>query len=97
MIGTRQGEKQHETLLSREEMLAADDLDAYYRVPSDNRDLNYGKYVEQGESRISQITDYTSHNTHRLDVEGTKQLLLKLDIVRSAIEGVRVNSEESIG
>lgn len=94
VIGTRHGEKQHETLLSREEMIAAEDLDAYYRVPADTRDLNYGKYFEQGESMISQITDYTSHNTHRLDVEGTKDLLLKLDIVRAAIEGRRITSEE---
>jgi UDP-N-acetylglucosamine 4,6-dehydratase/5-epimerase len=97
VIGTRHGEKQHETLLSREEMVAAEDLDTYYRVPADSRDLNYGKFVEQGESLISQVTDYTSHNTHRLDVEGTKQLLLKLEIVRSAIKGVRISSEESIG
>jgi UDP-N-acetylglucosamine 4,6-dehydratase/5-epimerase len=94
IIGTRHGEKQHETLLSREEMAAAEDLDAYYRVPADTRDLNYGKYVEQGESLISQVTDYTSHNTEQLDLEGTKQLLLKLDIVRSAIKGTAVSSEE---
>ena len=94
VIGTRHGEKQHETLLSREEMVAADDLGAYYRVPADTRDLNYSKFFEQGESLISQITDYTSHNTHRLDVEGIKQLLLKLDIIRAAIEGRRITSEE---
>jgi UDP-glucose 4-epimerase len=94
VIGTRHGEKQHETLLSREEMIAAEDLENYYRVPADGRDLNYGKYFEQGESLISQVTDYTSHNTRRLDVEGTKELLLKLDIVRAAMEGKRINSEE---
>ena len=94
IIGTRHGEKQHETLLSREEMAAAEDLNAYYRVPADTRDLNYSKYVEQGESQISQVEEYHSHNTTRLDLEGTKQLLLKLDIVRSAMKGIKISSEE---
>lgn len=72
IIGTRHGEKLYEALLSREEMVAAEDMGEYYRVPPDLRDLNYGKYVEQGDQRISQIEDYNSHNTDRLDVEGMK-------------------------
>ncbi|HCT9109861.1 TPA: polysaccharide biosynthesis protein, partial [Proteus mirabilis] len=78
IIGTRHGEKLYEALLSREEMLAAIDMGDYYRVPPDLRDLNYDKYVEQGDSRISEIEDYNSHNTTRLDVDGMKKLLLKL-------------------
>lgn len=83
IIGTRHGEKLYEALLSREEMVAAEDMGEYYRVPPDLRDLNYGKYVEQGDQRISQIEDYNSHNTDRLDVEGMKKLLLKLAFIRS--------------
>ena len=87
IIGTRHGEKKHETLLSREEMAHAEDLDGYFRVPPDLRDLNYGKYVEQGEKRISEAQDYTSENTQRLDVEGMKTLLLKLDFIRDLVAG----------
>src|SRR5690606_25977351 len=87
IIGTRHGEKKHETLLSREEMAHAEDLGDYYRVPPDLRDLNYGKFVEQGEKRISHAADYTSETTHRLDVEGMKNLLLKLDFIRDLIAG----------
>ncbi|MBU5604573.1 UDP-N-acetylglucosamine 4,6-dehydratase/5-epimerase [Citrobacter cronae] len=83
IIGTRHGEKLYEALLSREEMVAAEDMGEYYRVPPDLRDLNYGKYVEQGDQRISQIEDYNSHNTDRLDVEGMKKLLLKLAFIRA--------------
>jgi len=72
IIGTRHGEKLHETLLSREERVAAEDLDGYFRVPPDLRDLNYSKFMEQGEARISASVDYTSHNTDQLDVEGMK-------------------------
>lgn len=89
IIGTRHGEKKHETLLSREERVHAEELEGYFRVRPDLRDLNYGKYVEQGEQSISQGEDYTSANTHRLDVEGMKQLLLKLDFVRDLIAGRR--------
>jgi len=81
-IGTRHGEKLYETLLSREEMAAAEDLGAYYRVPPDGRDLNYAKFVEQGEPRISGSEEYTSHNTERLDVESMKRLLLKLEFMQ---------------
>ena len=87
IIGTRHGEKKHEALLSREEMAHAKDLGEYFRVPPDLRDLNYGKFVEQGEKRISEAHDYTSGNTQRLDVEGMKQLLLKLDFIRDLVAG----------
>ncbi len=94
VIGTRHGEKLYESLLSREEMARADDVGAYYRVPADNRDLNYNKYIVKGETAISELEDYTSHNTTRLTVEQTKQLLLKLDFVRErlAASGVRLHS-----
>ncbi len=85
VIGTRHGEKLFESLISREEMVRAEDLSSYYRIPADSRDLNYDKYFIKGETAISTLEDYTSHNTKRLDIEGTKQLLMKLDIVREAI------------
>ncbi|VVD97054.1 UDP-glucose 4-epimerase [Pandoraea pneumonica] len=85
IIGTRHGEKLYEVLLSREEMVMAQDVGDYYRVPPDLRDLNYGKYIDQGETKISEATDYNSHNTTRLDVEGMKKLLLKLPLVQSII------------
>lgn len=87
IIGTRHGEKLHEALLSREENAHAEDLKEYFRVPPDLRDLNYGKYVEQGETRISRSEDYNSHNTQQLDVEGMKTLLLKLQFVRDLVAG----------
>ncbi len=87
IIGTRHGEKLYEALLSREEMIAAIDMGDYYRVPPDLRDLNYGKYVEQGDKRISEIQDYNSHNTQRLDVEGMKKLLEKLPFINALREG----------
>ncbi len=86
-IGTRHGEKLYETLLSREEMAAAADLGGYYRVPPDGRDLNYAKFVEQGEPRISISHEYNSHNTERLDVAGMKRLLLKLDFMQRIARG----------
>lgn len=85
IIGTRHGEKLYESLVSREEMARAEDLRNYYRIPADSRDLNYNKYFSEGQTEIATMQDYTSHNTHRLDVEATKQVLLKLDIVREAI------------
>jgi UDP-glucose 4-epimerase len=85
VIGTRHGEKLYEALLSREEMAAAEDRCDYFRIPPDLRDLNYGKFVEQGETKISESVDYNSHNTQRLDVEGMKQLLLKLELIRETI------------
>jgi UDP-N-acetylglucosamine 4,6-dehydratase len=87
IIGTRHGEKKHETLLSREERTQAQDLEGYFRVRPDLRDLNYGKFVEEGEPRISEAEDYTSGNTQRLDVEGMKQLLLKLDFIQDLVAG----------
>jgi UDP-N-acetylglucosamine 4,6-dehydratase/5-epimerase len=94
VIGTRHGEKLYEVLLSREEMVAAQDLGGYYRVPPDLRDLNYGKYVEQGEVRISEATDYNSHNTVRLDVAGMQQLLMKLRFMQAISRGEHAISEE---
>ncbi|MBJ6989009.1 polysaccharide biosynthesis protein [Devosia sp. MC521] len=87
VIGTRHGEKLYETLLSREEMVNAVDMGDYYRVPPDLRDLNYAKYVEQGETTISRAEDYNSHNTHRLDVAGMGELLMKLDFMRDLVAG----------
>ena len=84
-IGTRHGEKLYEALLSREEMVAAQDLGDYYRVPPDLRDMNYGKFVDQGELRISEAVDYNSHNTFRLDVEGTQALLMKLPFIQAIL------------
>lgn len=86
IIGTRHGEKLYESLVSREEMARADDLGRYYRIPADTRDLNYNKYVIEGEEIISHIDDYTSHNTQRLTVPEIKTLLLKLDIVQEALD-----------
>ena len=85
IIGTRHGEKLFESLVSREEMARSEDLGEYFRIPSDSRDLNYGKYFVEGEVEASQIEDYTSHNTHRLDIEGVKKTLMKLDIIREAL------------
>ncbi|EAR56467.1 WbjB [Photobacterium sp. SKA34] len=87
VIGSRHGEKLYEALLSREEMVGALDMGDYYRVMPDNRDLNYGKYVEQGDLRITEVEDYNSHNTERLDVESMKTLLLKLAFIRAQIAG----------
>jgi UDP-N-acetylglucosamine 4,6-dehydratase len=85
IIGTRHGEKLYETLVSREEMARADNLGNYYRIPADSRDLNYDKYFSEGELGVSQIEDYTSHNTTRLDLEGVKKTLLQLDLVKKAM------------
>lgn len=86
IIGTRHGEKLFESLVSREEMAHAEDMGGYYRIPADNRDLNYGKYFVEGEREIARLDDYTSHNTHRLDVQGVKNTLTKLDLIREAID-----------
>lgn len=82
VIGTRHGEKLYETLVTREEMLRAEDCGNYYRIPCDTRDLNYDKFFTEGSEDMSKIEDYHSHNTHRLDVEGMKELLMKLRLVR---------------
>lgn len=94
IIGTRHGEKLFETLLSREEMVAAEDLGGYYRVPPDLRDLNYGKFVEQGEVKISEAVEYNSHNTGRLDLPGMQALLMKLRFVQGIVRGDHVEPEE---
>jgi len=94
VIGTRHGEKLFEALLSREEMACAEDLGSYYRVPPDLRDLNYGKFVEQGEEKISQAEDYNSHNTERLDTEGMKALLRKLEFIKAIERGDYIPPEE---
>ena len=94
IIGTRHGEKAHETLLSREERAHAQDLGNYFRIPPDLRDLNYGKFVEQGERQISEAVDYTSANTTRLDTEGMKQLLMKLTFIQDLVAGQPATPEE---
>jgi UDP-N-acetylglucosamine 4,6-dehydratase/5-epimerase len=85
VIGTRHGEKLYETLVNREEMAKAEELEHYYRIPADNRDLNYEKYFSEGEADMEKIEEYHSHNTHRLDLEGTKKLLLKLSSITQDI------------
>ena len=85
IIGTRHGEKLYESLVSREEMARADDLGGYYRIPADSRDLNYDKYFVEGETEISEIDDYTSHNTNRLNVAQVKVVLMKLEMIREAV------------
>jgi len=85
IIGTRHGEKLYETLVNREEMVKAIDEGNYYRIPADTRDLNYNKFFTEGQSKVSGSEEYTSHNTKRLDVEGTKQLLLKLRSIREDV------------
>ena len=85
VIGTRHGEKLYESLISREEMAKAEDLGNYYRIPADNRDLNYAQFFSEGEEKISSEEDYTSHNTSRLNVEQVKKLLLKLDFIKEEL------------
>ncbi len=87
IIGTRHGEKLYESLLTREEMSVAQDLGGYYRVPADNRDLNYAAFFSEGREEISLKEDYNSHNTARVDVDGMCELLLKLDCIQDALNG----------
>jgi UDP-glucose 4-epimerase len=97
VMGTRHGEKLYEALLSREEMATAQDMGVYYRVPADGRDLNYAKFVDQGEQKLTQTAhgeDYNSHNTQRLDVEGMKALLLKLNFMQKIARGEHAVAEE---
>ncbi len=94
IMGTRHGEKLFEALLSREEMVSAQDLKGYFRIPPDLRDLNYGKFTDQGETRISEAVDYNSHNTSRLDINGMKDLLLKLKFMQAIMRGEDVQAEE---
>ncbi|TYC08806.1 NAD-dependent epimerase/dehydratase family protein [Bizionia gelidisalsuginis] len=85
IIGTRHGEKLYETLCTREEMVKAVDLPGFYQIPADNRDLNYAQYFSEGEASLSEITDYNSHNTERLTIEGIKELLLKLPEIQAEL------------
>lgn len=93
-IGTRHGEKRFESLLSREEMAKASDLEGYFKIPPDLRDLNYGKFIDQGEETITVAHEYNSDNTERLDVEGMKSLLKKLNFIQAVIKGEYVDPEE---
>jgi len=94
VIGTRHGEKLYEALLSVEEMVLAEDFGNYYRIPPDLRDLNYSKFIDKGDLKLSRVEDYNSHNTTRLDVNGMKQLLLKLPFIVEASKGNFIDTEE---
>jgi UDP-glucose 4-epimerase len=85
LIGSRHGEKLYETLVNREEMVKAIDMDNFYRIPADNRDLNYNKYFTEGTEAVSQIEEYHSHNTRRLNLDETKELLLSLRFIRNDV------------
>lgn len=85
VIGTRHGEKAHETLMTQEESSKAEDMGGYYRIPADNRDLNYEKYLEDGSKKISDAHEYTSHNTDRLDIENTKIKLMTVDYIKEEL------------
>ena len=91
IIGTRHGEKLYETLCTREEMIKAEDMGDFYRVPADNRDLNYAKYFSEGEEEIAVIEDYHSHNTGQKNVEGLKELISKLPLIRKEIFGEEIS------
>lgn len=94
IIGTRHGEKLYEALLSREEMACAEDMGDYFRIPPDLRDLNYAKYIEQGQEKISRTEDYNSHNTERLDVAAMQALLMKLTFMPAIQRGENIAAEE---
>jgi UDP-glucose 4-epimerase len=89
IIGTRHGEKLYETLVNREELAKAEDLSNYYRIPADTRDLNYNRFFSEGETQIAQMEEYTSHNTYRMNLEETKDILMKLDSIRGDVEKIR--------
>ena len=90
VIGTRHGEKLYETLCTREEMIKAEDMGDFYRIPADNRDLNYAKYFSEGEQDISTIEDYHSHNTEQQGVQGLKRLISSLPLIRKEVFGENV-------
>ncbi|WP_292056828.1 polysaccharide biosynthesis protein [Brevundimonas sp. UBA5936] len=94
VIGVRHGEKQYESLLGKEERARSEDLGDYFRVPPDGRDLNYGKFVDQGDACLHEGEEYNSHNTERLDVEGMKALLLKLEFIQRLLSGERASLED---
>lgn len=87
VIGTRHGEKAHETLMTREEKAKSEDMGDYYRIPADNRDLNYDKFFDEGNKKLAKVEEYTSHNTTQLDIAGTKQKLLTVDYVKQELKG----------
>lgn len=89
VIGTRHGEKAHETLMTREEKAKAEDMGGYYRIPADTRDLNYEKYFEDGSKKVEKVVEYNSENTERLDVEGTIKKLLTVDLVNEELKGMK--------
>ena len=93
IIGTRHGEKLYETLCTREEMVKAEDMGDFYRIPADNRDLNYAQYFSEGEQDVSIIEDYHSHNTEQLGVEGMKKLLIQLPLIKKEVFGEEVISD----
>lgn len=86
IIGTRHGEKLYETLISREEMVRAEDMGKYYRIPADGRDINYAQYFNEGEQKISDQTDYTSHNTNQLTIDEVKKMLMKLEYIKEQLD-----------
>lgn len=92
IIGTRHGEKLYETLCTREEMMKAEDMGDFYRVPADNRDLNYAQFFSEGEAALSQVQDYNSHNTKQLDVVGMEKLIRTLPFIRSEVFGESVDA-----
>jgi UDP-N-acetylglucosamine 4,6-dehydratase/5-epimerase len=92
IIGTRHGEKLYESLISREEMARVVEMDRYYRIPADNRDLNYAMYFTNGQKQVSALDDYTSHNTKRLSIPQVKELLLKLDFIQQQLKGQNVTA-----
>ena len=94
VIGTRHGEKLYESLVSREEMARVEDMAGYYRIPADNRDLNYAMYFTDGQEQVSTMEDYTSHNTQRLNVPQVKELLLKLEFIQQQLRGHDVRAAE---
>ena len=94
VIGTRHGEKRYESLLSREEMSCALDMGEYYRIPPDLRDLNYAKYIDNGEEKITEANEYNSDNTIQLDLDGMKDLLNKLNFIQAASRGEIIDPEE---
>jgi UDP-N-acetylglucosamine 4,6-dehydratase/5-epimerase len=85
IIGTRHGEKLYETLCTREEMVKSEDMDSFYRIPADNRDLNYARYISEGKEDTAQIEDYHSHNTEQQDIDGMKRMLIQLEVVQDAM------------
>ena len=96
VIGTRHGEKLYETLVTREEMAKAIDMGNYYRIPCDTRDLNYDKFFTEGNEKVSQIEDYHSHNTRRLDVEGMKKELMRLRFIQADLGMIESETQREI-